>query len=197
MKKILLILVPVLVVAGVGAWYFLGRSGGQPVTVRGPSSQSERAQESKTYTGTLQKMVGLGMSLKCTWEAEGNSGTSWVKGDQTYTEVNAEGQVAKVIAKDDCMWSWSEGQAKGIKMCYDTSEAMYAEGESDTGDGSTSEVGAVKPPTDVQYNCRPATVSAGKFNPPSNVEFMDMQEMMQGNLEDLQNQAEDLMPEGM
>ncbi len=196
MKKFISILVPILVVAGVGAWYFLGRGGAGVVEYSSPETETESLEEGESYTGTLEKILSLGTSLKCSWKTEEVSGTSWVKGDQTYTQVTVDGNVVNSITKDNCVWSWSSGESRGVKVCYESSEELYTESEEPESE-ELSQVDAVKPPAGVEYNCSATAISDDKFSPPSNIEFMDLEDLMQGNLEDLQEQAEEFMPEGM
>jgi hypothetical protein len=42
------------------------------------------------------------------------------------------------------------------------------------------EEGAEAAPTEAEYNCSPALVSDSQFNPPANVKFLTMEEMMKG-----------------
>lgn len=133
----------------------------------------------ESYSGSLQKMMGLGIPLKCEWKRdETYYGSSWVKGDKSYSEVFNEGKTGKVIFKDDCMWSWEEGNPQGFKMCMEpTEEDMEApEGV----EQPQTEQAPMGPPKDMNYSCRPAVFTDAKFNPPSNVNFMSMEEMMQG-----------------
>lgn len=144
------------------------------------SSTKESTTKEEGYSGTLEKMMGLGLPLKCTWKRDENyHGISYLKGKKSYGEVTAQGKTAKVIFKDDCMWNWEEGNAQGIKMCFEPSEAeeVSGEGVSEGGDWADKEK---MQPSDIEYNCRPAVITDDKFNPPGDVQFMDMEEMMEG-----------------
>lgn len=180
MKKILPIIVIILVISGI-AGYFLIQKDSLPSTDQvidqeeeSQAVDTEDTSDKEKYTGTLKKMVDLGVPLKCTFsQGEEYSGTTWVKGEKFYSEIESEGQSGKVIFKDNCMWNWSEGQEQGVKMCFDPEEAeeMFS-GETDTGQTGL--------PTDANFNCQPAVFTDARFNPPSGIEFMDMDELMQG-----------------
>jgi uncharacterized protein YxeA len=182
MKKSLPIILVVLVVGGVGAYLFMNQSG-QEMMPKTPSQQqgqqeekdmdTDQEAEKENYSGNLMKMINLGVPLKCTFsQGDRYSGTMWVKGKNFYNEVTSEEQIGRIIYKDDCMWSWAEGQEKGIKMCFDPDEANDVfSGEAETGQTNL--------PTDVEFDCRPAVFTDAKFSVPSGVEFMDMDEMMQ------------------
>ncbi len=186
MNKVLLVIVLVVAVGGVGAWYFWARPAEDAVDVSDETTEEVVLQEDETFTDTLKNIVGLGRSLRCTWEVEDASGTTWVKDEQTYTEVSAAGRQGNIIVKDSCVWAWTEGEEQGIKLCYETTEDVYTEGGEDAESEDFSQVSSFSLPTDVEYNCRPATVSADRFNPPSNIEFMDMQDLTPSSLEGLQ-----------
>jgi len=131
------------------------------------------------FAGSLQAAVKLGVPMKCTYKVADTEVEGWIKGKKYRGKIkNQQGQTAEVVMKDDCMWTWSEGENQGVKMCFDFEEgkdmwdpdAWKMEGE---------EYQDVTPP-DVEYRCAPTVVSDAKFNPPSDVQFMDLDQMMQG-----------------
>ena len=131
----------------------------------------------KTYSGTLEKMMALGIPLKCTWKKDENSyGSSWVKGKKSYAEVVQEGKTGKIIWKDGCMWSWEEGNPQGTKMCWKVSQEEMKEMRQE---GAEMMKGQGDQPSDIEYSCRPATITEDRFNPPENVSFMDLDQMRQ------------------
>ncbi len=189
MKKMLPIIVVVLIIGAIGGYFLVQRENlpvDQIVDSEGSQdidwSDQEGVQEDigveddaeDIYTGTLKYMVGLGIPLRCDLQTADYSGTTWVKGESFYTEVDSDGQTGKIIFKDDCLWNWSEGESQGVKMCFDPEEAE------EIISGQTDSPETTDLPTGVEYNCRPAAITDAKFNPPSNVEFMDMDELMQG-----------------
>ena len=188
MKKSLPIILVVLVVGGVGAYLFMNQSGQEMMPKVLDTAQQEQGGEDQqsiedegqkevtkeSYTGNLAMMVKLGVPLKCTFsQGDRYSGTMWVKGKNFYNEVTSEDETGKIIFKDDCMWSWSEGQEKGIKMCFDPDESSSIfSGDSETGQANI--------PTNVDFNCKPAVFTDAKFSVPSGVEFVDFDQMMEG-----------------
>ncbi len=107
--------------------------------------------------------------MKCTWSTGDFSATGYIKGGKYYTEVMQQGKPGFMIMKDNCMWTWAKEEKQGVKMCFDPTEAedMWEY----EGGGS---------PTDVNLKCVPTVVSDSKFVLPSDVKFMDMDEMMKG-----------------
>ncbi len=198
MKKVLIGIVTLLILGGGGYWYYTNK---MPASKKGNGLVEETNGDDQTdkesYSGSLKDMINLGASLKCTWSSEEASGTSWIKGEKTFTEVNTPEGEFNAITKENCAWSWLEGNANGVKVCYDTQEELYSEGseggeEADTG----AEQQVMEPPADVEYDCKKAVINDSRFNPPSGVNFMDWEDMMQGNVEDLQQNIEDLDLEG-
>lgn len=160
-----------------------GKSTEGEATPRGgqaASTESEAGEEEK-HSGTLEKMMSLGLPLKCSWKRDDNYyGTAYVKGEQSYSEISMEGKTAKVIVKDDCMWNWQEGDSQGFKMCFEDTEI---EEDSTAQDQESTSMGQMQPPADINYNCQPAVLADSKFDPPSGVKFMTMEEMMRGAME--------------
>jgi len=145
-----------------------GEQGQTQETVK-DQDKNEESDKQENYSGNLQKMMGLGVPLKCEWKKDDSYyGSSFVKGKKSFSNVTNEGKTANVIYKDNCIWSWEEGKVQGFKMCMDpeeTEESMEA---------------PMKPPEDVDYKCRPAVFTDAKFNAPGDVNFMSLEDMMQG-----------------
>lgn len=166
MKKALPIVI-VVVVLGVGAFFFLSRGKGD-VTLPGTIEKKE-GETGETFTGKLKEMVARGVPLKCTFSNDYMTGTGWIKGKKYYGEIKQlqNNQEAFIIMVDNCMWTWSNDQPQGIKMCSEP-----VEGEEDLwdqGEGQSSAAG--------EYSCSPAVFSDDKFTPPGNIQFLDMQQM--------------------
>ena len=169
MNKNLPLIVGAVVIVGlvVGGWLFLGK--GKP-EVSAPAEVAEEApaeQKEESFTGKIKEAVLRGIPMKCVWKDDrGNSTTGYIKGKKYYAEVISEGRTGYLIMKDNCMWTWSKGESQGVKMCLEPTEEEEGLWEME---GSPQEA----------YNCAPAAVSDSLFNPPANVNFMDMSQMMQ------------------
>lgn len=182
MKKLLPIVLIGVVILGVGA-YLLSQNRETQVTEQGEQDKQVTIQqadeEAETFTGSLREMLGLGRAMRCTWsKGEAASGVAWVKGEMFYSEIEAQGEQNYSIFKDNCMWSWQEGRPQGVKMCFSPEEAEeLISGESEASQQTDT---GTSMPTEVQYNCQPTAVSDNKFNPPEDIEFLDVDQMMQG-----------------
>lgn len=166
MKKFLpIILIVIITILAVGTWLFLGKGKGG-VSLPG-EIKKEAGETGESFSGKLKEVVARGIPMKCTYSQEGNTGTSYIKGSKVYAEISAQGKTGYVIMVDKCMWSWNKGESQGIKMCFETN---VWEGEGEAGAAAT----------EAEYNCSPALVSDSQFNPPTNVKFMTLEEMMKG-----------------
>jgi hypothetical protein len=158
------------------------QSGKEETSTQKQTTQKESVKEESKegLSGTIKELIGLGKSLKCTWNKDENfNSVGYIKGNKYYGEIERlDGENNKttgfIIIKDECMWSWEKNKAEGIKMCFDTSEM---EGTDDLSKSIWDMDSSV---TGTEYKCVPAIVSDSKFDPPSDVNFMDMEEMMKG-----------------
>jgi len=165
MKKILPIIF-VLTAVGIGAFIFMNRGTSETsLDVVSPESSTP-----DTFLGTLKDAVKLGAAMKCTYKVEGNEYESFIKGENYRGKIKtAEGKTGEIIIKNNCMWTWSEGEAQGMKICFEESDLEMT-------NIWEQPQGAFGP--DIAYTCLPTVVTDAKFTLPSNVNFMDIDEMM-------------------
>lgn len=201
MKKNQLLLIGgiVLVTALVAGYSFLNKGAGL-IKMPGEITKSE-GEAGKEFTGRLQDIVKLGIPYKCTFSNNMMEGTGYIKGKNYYGEIkNSSGQEGYIIMKDNCMWNWNKDNKQGVKMCFDTVEGkdIFDQEPQGTPEG--------------EYRCVPGNISDGKFTPPKDINFMDMDKMnsdMMQEMEDIQTSADqdmneidleqyqDYLPEGM
>lgn len=175
-NKYVLIVVAVLVVAGLAGYFVLGKGG---------KSEIMEKVSDEPFSGTLQAAVAMGVPMRCEYTIEGNQYEGYIKGQKYMGKFAAEGKTMSVIVKDNCMWSWEEGVSSGVKTCYELDEADSSIWDSEDSQGLATGL-------NYNYTCRPAAIGDDRFDPPGNVEFMDLGEMMQGNmdLEDMEKMME-------
>lgn len=163
MKKLLPVLLVVLAVGG-GAYFFLGKK----------DSTSPGSSVSDKFSGSLKAATALGVPMKCTYTVEGTEYEGWVKGENYRGKIkSADGKSGEIIMKDNCMWSWSEGETQGIKTCFDPADTEEVDG--DVWDQPQGADG-----TDISYTCLPAVITDAQFTPPSDIEFLDLESLIQG-----------------
>jgi hypothetical protein len=171
MKKSLPVIL-VLVAVGVGAILFMNR--GKGTTPSDSGTVPFDSSESDTFVGTLKEAVARGVGMKCTYEVGGNEYEGYIKGKNYRGKIKtAEGKEARIIIKDNCMWTWAEDESQGVKTCFEVTE-----GEAEGSDIWEQPQGAVSP--DITYRCVPFAVTDAQFTPPADVNFMDLESMMEG-----------------
>jgi len=66
------------------------------------------------------------------------------------------------------MWTWDKEKAAGAKMCFEVKEGESIWDEMESQDNQSNN----------SYNCVSSLVNDDVFNPPSNIKFVDIEEMM-------------------
>ena len=136
--------------------------------------------EEQPFSGTLEAAMKLGVPMKCSYTINEVDYEGFVQGNKYVGKVEKDGQVQNIIRADNYMYTWTEGKTQGMKMSFEMDTDTQEEGEYDAG-----QVGM---PT-TNYNCVPTVVTADKFSPPANVNFLDFDEMTGGELTDEQIRA--------
>lgn len=134
-----------------------------------------------SYTGTMQKMMMLGIPLKCTYSVEGNQFEGYLKGKKFRGNVqNADGTSGGVAIDDDCMYVWEDGEERGWTFCLEDGESYMDEDVWEDKDENNMDSNIA-----AEYNCRPAIVTDADLAPPTNVDFMDFDELMNSMMEEM------------
>ncbi|MFO7872115.1 MAG: hypothetical protein R6U26_00555 [Candidatus Undinarchaeales archaeon] len=169
---IALSLIAVIFVAGCAGGTPEGTEGGEETT--GGETASGTGSES---AASFAAAMSSGESYKCvvttTDMEELNEMTIWVKGGDARVEyATSEGKEYNQINKDDTIWWWDPQEKTGITR---TVTAEETEGEEGTGEESSGfETEELE--TSYEWECTATSVSDSKFNPPDDVEFIDMSE---------------------
>lgn len=102
-KNVAIALVGLLILVGIGWWYFFGRGSGG-------------------FVGSLTDALKVGRALECTAEIEGNTSTFYIKGGKLRGEATYEGKKVGYIFRDNCFYYWQEDESQGMKMCWEEEE---------------------------------------------------------------------------
>jgi len=158
--KQLIIIALVVIAAGAGWFYLKGDAS------EGGGNLIQKVSDSKPFSGSLKAAVALGVPMECKYQVNGVEYSGILKGKQYKGKITTQdGKEGNVIMKDNCMYSWSDADKQGIKTCFDEEEYdMW-----DQSDGSVPG----------GYICTPTVISDAAFNTPSDVEFMDIDAMME------------------
>lgn len=176
-------------IVGFGVWWFIG--GGSEsmmgsrlmdgATATDPNSleQADGHANGESQTGSWNDLLGMSAAVQCTAGTKTNGvesvGTVYVangnmRGDFSST-VNGRTVDSHMIATADTVYTWSSGMPQGVKMPKPTST------------GATGSSQGFDPNAEVNYSCRSWTADASKFNPPSDIKFMDISAMMGGSMQ--------------
>lgn len=171
MKKIILLIIGAVVLVGLGgaAWYFTKKQ--NPVSSEKtelPVAVEEFESAEESFTGKIKEALLKGIPMKCTYEDPlGNKAVGFIKGKKYYAEITSQNKASYLIIKDDCLWTWSDQEAQGVKLCFEPEE-----GEESVWDSESA-------PQD-EYHCVPGAVDDSRFEPPAEINFMNLEELMQG-----------------
>lgn len=195
----------VVVIIGAGVWLTFGSQEAEAPkdtatqernTSNVESDTSADVDENFSGTGSFAELMQMGQSLTCDFSYEAPdtdgavAGTMQVSGERMRGdfEMMQAGQTyhSHMIHDGEYLYTWSDTPQGTFAMRMPATETEV----------TPEEVPEQAPrPVDldseVSYDCRPWSVDSSVFVPPSDVEFMDQQQMMQGMM-----QMHGDMPEG-
>ena len=168
-KTITIIIILVIIVAALVGWKFMGK--GKKVTNQGNNQQTTQQEtKSESFTGKIKDAFMKGIPLKCTYKKDDqNYSTGYLKDKKYYAEVMSAGKMGYIILIDNCMWAWNkEGNQDGVKMCFaqQQNEDMWSSFEQN------------QKSADFDYNCVPTIVNESVFTPPTDIKFVNVDELM-------------------
>ena len=165
----------------------------------GNKEESPKTESAKS----LKDLLGLGASQRCTYEVNNNGeimkGEMLVDGKKfkQTTEITNQDGTMKVyaISDGDYYYSWNEAmKGKGTKMKitdFEDDTSAVDENEDETVEMEASQ--QIDMNEKIDYKCSPATLKDSDLAIPTDVEFIDYSEMMNGlqnmDLEQLQKFA--------
>jgi hypothetical protein len=151
--------------------------------------------------GSLADIMTMGKNVKCTYSAEDedgkSEGTIYVSGNKSRNDIYVESpeglkEEVHMIVNKEYMYSWSSAQEQGSKMKLDSFDVE--DGDYDKASLKDNleayrqyqgEEGAV------DFKCSPWIPNGSVFDPPSDIEFVDMSAMMETFQQDMEDFQED------
>jgi len=176
MNKVLTVIIVLFVVGGIGVGVYIytqNSSQDENITLNEETTflfGGKKAEEAKKYTGNWEKIKALGIPLKCSFSytfPDGEGNTQRMKGEGVTKGDNFRGSWTimdtkwGMLVKDNCIYSWNEQEKMGSKICVDPLETDV----SDTGQWPNELV------------CVPTVLKGNEFTPPSDINFLDLQDM--------------------
>ncbi|MBD3388135.1 MAG: hypothetical protein GF416_03725 [Candidatus Altiarchaeales archaeon] len=117
--------------------------------------------------------LASGQSYRCTYRYEKSQAETWIKGKKYKSVVQAEGMKVNTVSDGEWAYQWMEGETSGTKFRLSDFESMEEEAEQ-VQYQDIETVASVA----VNVDCRPEAIGDSTFNPPGNVQFQDLGEML-------------------
>lgn len=153
----------------------------------------KQAGQSGGFTGTIKNLISLGEAQKCTWVVEGQGASEvYTDGEKSRVETTTPHGQMIMINDAEAIYSWDPQTKKGMKMMpedmkseeamIDEEEAMKVipEEEIDYEQVTTREY---------EFSCESWSVNPTMFTPPTDIEFTDMNAMVE--------QMQQALPQGI
>lgn len=185
MKKILPVLV-ILILLGVGGYFYMTSKGTIPKTPFGTANNSTGGNVFTSIKDALSKS----MSLKCVYKDEKGAETvSYIKGGAVrvmVTETGETEQYGNILMKDKKMYMWSDKTKQGFTLMIKEPENISPIPEkgnesSQKGNDQESVLAQIEKYKDA---CKVEVIADSYFTVPSGVQFQDMdafqKQMMKG-----------------
>lgn len=168
-KVILIIIALIIVLGGVG--YFLqSRNKNQGITSTTTGNKVEEQKGGGVFESIKDAMT-KSMSLKCEYTSGTSKTVAYVKGTAIRIDGSLEGKSnTGAIIKDNKLWSWDIGKKEGIIM------SLQANKDKQSGLNSEKIISELEKE---KRFCQTTIVSDSMFNPPTDVKFQDLSQMMQ------------------
>ena len=194
--KILIILAGVIILAGCG---------NKAAENMPEASMPESAGEDNGWIiSSIKDAMRMGRTMKCAYKTAGKEGqieaTTYVDGKKYMTEMAIGNDTQKMVFDGEAMYSWTEGQKKGMKMTLACTEELAKNvPQSDNQNAPMPDPAGEKSFEDaLDVNCVPA--SGADFSIPADVTFTDQCEMLKGLMNKIPNLKGNIpqeLPSGM
>jgi hypothetical protein len=147
--------------------------------------------EKSSYRGNMLTLLGLGKNLKCTFysDIEGTviEGTSYISNKRVRSNVKMtmeiEGEMQEMenysVIDNLTVYNWGDTTDKGMKMSLDEYKDSAEKAET-----QSENMGQTQPMNqNYEFNCVPWIVDSSVFEVPTDVEFIDFNQMI-NNMQD-------------
>lgn len=176
------------VLVGAGGYYVIQNNGQSSVQEQENSTDTSKLDTNDTSfamngEAAFRALFLSGQSLKCDVqytpdEIEGTAvGTVYIAPEQFRADITMTGAMGStdmsVIHTNTTGYAWGQTPVGQMAIKFDT--------DNDTKDAENSE--SFDMDENVQYNCQKWNVDTSVFQPPSNIEFIDLQAQMQSTID--------------
>ena len=143
------------------------------------NKENESGSGDGNYFETMQDLMARGKSMKCTYtqEVEGGGTATGVvymadknaRTEITIKEANSPFGKMYALVNQEWVYSWNDTSSEGYKIALEASE--MGEKNKETVSNLSEEI---------DFECKSWKKDNSKFKVPTNIEFKDMSEMMEG-----------------
>ena len=157
------------ILLGIGGLFFYNQTKQAPKT-----PEQTKTEQAKEEPKTLSSLLSLGASQECrfTYEDEETGSTKGVvyvaknklRTDLDITDTEGKNSSVSIIRNGDTNYIWGTELETGVKLTL--SEEEFKDNEQIKGSLDTEK--------EVDYDCKGWIVDETKFNPPSNIDFLDL-----------------------
>ncbi len=172
MNNTIIYVVVAIIVLGAIAFFAFGTKSAPATT--GTSTPEAMTATTQPKTGSMKDLMAMGSSHCTVSNTTANStsnGDVYVAGGKMRGEFTSEIQgktmVSHFISDGTTFYTWSDAMPQGVKMSV--AKAESAQGTAEQPNMYTSQV---------NYTCVPWTADSAQFTVPTNIQFMDMSNMM-------------------
>ncbi|MFC1624947.1 hypothetical protein ACFL15_01070 [Patescibacteria group bacterium] len=161
----------------------------------------KKASEEELFSGSFFDLMKLGKNTKCTFSdvsEDGESeGTIYIAGKKSRNDLYASAEGGEdfeshTIIDGEWMYTWSNVQEQGTKMKLSEFDMEKEDFEMPTAAEMKEAYGEYQDvKKETNFKCRAWIPDNSKFNPPSDVEFVDMSQMMEDMEEQMTQFQED------
>lgn len=170
MKKILIPLVLIFVIAVIGAVYFASNLAKTKESGNNSSKQDTKPKISTADSEAFNNLINKG-NRSCVLKNEEEVGTIKIfeKSMFAKTKNNLTGKIYNTLIIEDTMYTWEQGKNNGAKIKRDPSKPKIQE----------EFVNTLRPYLNTEtLECEPANIDATELEIPRNIRFIDINALM-------------------
>lgn len=137
------------------------------------TEQNQTQEEDKSVFDSIRDAMSKSLSLECKYTEKETTVTAYIKGKSVRSDQEYQGTKTSVIIKDNKMWLWTSKDNQGMVLDLTESSQNQA-GQS----GTTNPDEVIEAIEKYKQNCRQTIVADSLFNPPTNINFQDLSQML-------------------
>jgi len=145
----------------------------EPAGTTPQTEQNQTQEEGKTIFDSIKDAMSKSLSLECKYAEKETEVVAYIKGKSVRSDSEYQGTKTSVIIKDNQMWLWTNKDNQG--MVLDVGESSQDQAGQT---GTTNPDDVIEAIEKYKQNCRQTIVADSLFNPPGNIDFQDLSQML-------------------